>query len=522
MPLTSPHLIDQLLADQQSLSAVEAFSQKHDSGEVPAQEKYYKDLLPIRPPNRGEQYAFEVDLDACTGCKACVAACHSLNGLDENESWRDVGILSGGSEEKPLVQTVTSACHHCVDPACLNGCPTMAYEKDENTGIVRHLDDQCIGCQYCILKCPYDVPKYNKNLGIVRKCDMCIDRLKKGEAPACVQSCPSGAIKIRLIETNEILSRAETPQHAMIAGAFQSDYTKPTTTFRRKTPLPNNISPADERDLTPQHAHLPLVWMLTLTQIGAGIFAAAALLAIFTTSLSETASLWLAITGSLFAIVGIGSSVLHLGSPMGAWRSFLGLKTSWLSREIIVFGGWPPLALTLVGLHFLKLDTWTMPATLATCGVSLLGVFCSVMVYADTRRDFWRIDRTLARFFGTVFLGGSAAAIGILTLTSETPPPSALYLMLGLGALLCISVDALSLLPAREKSWSYAKRSARVQLAPLRKQLVIRWGALLSGFVLISISPLLGAALLLTGEWFAHYLFFTAVTAPKMPGNINS
>ena len=57
----------------------------------------------------------------------------------------------------------------------------MAYDKDPETGIVRHLDDQCIGCQYCVLKCPYDVPKYSERLGIVRKCDMCVGRLRAGE-----------------------------------------------------------------------------------------------------------------------------------------------------------------------------------------------------------------------------------------------------------------------------------------------------------------------------------------------------
>jgi Fe-S-cluster-containing dehydrogenase component len=99
-----------------------------------------------------------------------------MNGLDEGETWHDVGVLFGGTVLKPVQQTITTACHHCVDPACMNGCPVNAYDKDPVTGIVRHLDDQCIGCQYCIWKCPYNVPKYSKKRGIVRKCDMCSSR----------------------------------------------------------------------------------------------------------------------------------------------------------------------------------------------------------------------------------------------------------------------------------------------------------------------------------------------------------
>ena len=98
--------------------------------------------------------------------------------------WRSVGLLHGGTSELPVIQHVTTACHHCVEPACLQGCPVKAFEKDPVTGIVKHLDDQCIGCQYCMLKCPYDVPKYSKSKGIVRKCDMCSDRLAADEAPA--------------------------------------------------------------------------------------------------------------------------------------------------------------------------------------------------------------------------------------------------------------------------------------------------------------------------------------------------
>src|SRR5262245_16341674 len=140
--------LEDLLAEQRDLSAVERFSEWHHTlGPTPA--AWYRDLIPASPPQPGQQYAFEVDLDRCSGCKACVSACHSLNGLDDGEAWRDVGLLVSNDWRLPFQQTVTTACHHCLDPACLNGCPVLAYDKDPITGIVRHLDDQCIGCQYC-------------------------------------------------------------------------------------------------------------------------------------------------------------------------------------------------------------------------------------------------------------------------------------------------------------------------------------------------------------------------------------
>src|SRR5678810_610829 len=127
-------LIDDLLAEQQRLTAVERFARKHDRDALPSQSRYYRDLIPLSKPTAGEQYAFAVDLDICTGCKACVSACHSLNGLEEHEVWRNVGLLHGGSVDHPYQQTITTACHHCLEPGCMEGCPVVAYEKDEQTG----------------------------------------------------------------------------------------------------------------------------------------------------------------------------------------------------------------------------------------------------------------------------------------------------------------------------------------------------------------------------------------------------
>src|SRR4051812_35940100 len=251
-------LVDLLLSEQQDLTPVERFARLHELT-TPAPLARYRHLIPLSKPAAGEQHAFTIDLDRCSGCKACVSACHSLNGLDEGETWRTAGMIVGENSETiaiardgtvssrttPYVQTVTAACHHCVDPACLNGCPVLAYEKDAQTGIVRHLDDQCIGCQYCVLKCPYDVPKYSKRKGIVRKCDMCYGRLSAGEAPACVQACPHEAIRIEIVNQTVVQVSGSMTGARMVPGAFESDYTYPTTRYASAKPVPLNARPAN-------------------------------------------------------------------------------------------------------------------------------------------------------------------------------------------------------------------------------------------------------------------------------------
>ncbi len=263
-------LIDWYLGQQRELTAVEEFSHAQSLDTLALRSRRYASLLPATPPGPGEQYGFEVDLDACSGCKACVSACHSLNGLDENEAWRDVGLLHGGTPELPVMQHVTAACHHCLAPACLSGCPVRAYEKDPRTGIVRHLDDQCIGCQYCIFACPYDVPKYNRRRGIVRKCDMCSDRLASGEAPACVQACPHQAIRIRVVRHEQVVEECETNQ--FLPGAPPPLRTLPTTNYTTRQALPRNLLPADYHSVRREHAHWPLIVMLVLTQLSVGAF----------------------------------------------------------------------------------------------------------------------------------------------------------------------------------------------------------------------------------------------------------
>ena len=528
-------LIDQLLAEQKELTAVERFSQQHENSTDILQKESYYDLIPIRKPSTGEQYSFAVDLDKCTGCKACVVACHSLNGLDKNESWRDVGELV--SLDSPDKQTVTSACHHCADPGCLNGCPVGAYEKIKETGVVKHLDDQCIGCSYCELKCPYDVPKYNKELGIVRKCDMCHDRLAEGEAPACVQSCPNGAISIQLITTEEIRANAA-KQESVINGAFRSDYTLPSTVYTSSRELSSAMTPADEYSVKPSHKHTPLSLMLSLTQLSVGVSVADFLAHWLAPEWSLALQIPLCILAVIFGLTGLACSVLHLGSPMGAWRAFLGLKTSWLSREIILFGMWMPVllghtALTVASQNTTSLPDWfpvisnefLMLTALSTVFLGLVSVFCSIMVYVDTKRAFWTLGKTTSKFMGTVALGGALASLA-LSLIYANSSPAALWLIATASILWKTLADTISLKAAKDTEWSMAKKSALIQLQSLRSTLTLRWVmmsiTIISTLVAIFLPTFAFVAILtlFAGEFLQRQIYFQAVVTLKMPGHL--
>ena len=523
--------LSELLRDQQQLQTpVARFSEAHDRGTAPVLEPIYRDLIPLSKPAPGEQYAFEVDLDACSGCKACVAGCHSLNGLDEEETWRDVGLLVGGTRAHPFQQTITSACHHCADPGCLNGCPVLAYEKDPVTGIVRHLDDQCIGCQYCVLKCPYDVPKYNERLGIVRKCDMCHSRLAVGEAPACVQACPTSAIKIVTVTTH-VGTNIRVDTSKFLPGAPSPDYTQPTTRYVSKKPLPVEAIAADAATLRPQHPHWPLVFMLTFMPMAVGCF-----------SLSyffPAASALLAFTGWLAGAAGLFASVFHLGKPLRAWRVFLGLRKSWLSREAVIFGAWFGLATATAAarlpphvpgfplLHsvYSVLVAHFSLLTAVTAAVGIAGIFCSSMIYIDTHRHLWRAAQTFPRFFGT------GLVLGFATLVAATPTIPYIFSLLA-AVLFKLSVEARVLRPLDEDddTPTAARKTAQMLDGPLRVVHGLRIvSALLAAPLALfihynQISEIFSwgiLLLLLASELAERYLYFRAVVAPKMPGVIS-
>ena len=539
-------LINQALEEQSDMTAVENFAFKHDFHQLPQGSACYKELIPKKTPGPGQQYAFEVNLDQCTGCKACITACHNENGLEEDETWRSVGLIHSVSADKPMMQHVTTACHHCLDPACMNGCPVKAYEKDPVTGVVKHLDDQCIGCQYCILKCPYDVPKYNKKKGIVHKCDMCISRLKVGEAPACVRACPNEAIRITLIETAVV--RQDPSAFVKIPQAPDSNYTLPTTRYVTQKDLTPDMASIDATIFEPEHPHMPLVVMLVLTQLSVGAFCVEW---VVNHSLPDNLRALLmpahVFTGLVFGLLALVASLFHLGRPLYAFRALLGIKTSWLSREILSFGLFAGLAfLYAVQIIYTSakpsLHSEVLGGLVLTVGLG--AVFTSVMVYRDTKRVLWDTPMTFFKFFMTVAMLGTVTVLTVSLSVCLCYSPRHFAdvlqvvgiplagLLVG-STLLKIIGEASIFSHLRNPQMTALKKSAVLMSGALRAWTAQRFiygvvGGIVIPSLLVAVYAYLtpvwtlvwvvGLGLMsVAGELMERYLFFRAVIPLKMP-----
>jgi len=138
----------------------------------------------------------ECDKTLCSGCLACVVAC-----MDQHYDETETEAVSPRiyeervSERTGLTNYVTRSCMHCEDAPCVESCPLNVLEKDEQGFVIVAHQRRCIGCKKCAKVCPYDVPRFNKDMKIV-KCDGCAVRVAHGLAPACVRACNTGALKL--------------------------------------------------------------------------------------------------------------------------------------------------------------------------------------------------------------------------------------------------------------------------------------------------------------------------------------
>ena len=167
-------------------------------------------------PSPGQRKTIEVakliDVSKCIGCKACQVACMEWNdtrdavghnnGVYDNptdlteNSWTVMRYAEVELEQGKLEWLIRKdGCMHCAEPGCLKACPAPGAIVKYTNGIVDFIEENCIGCGNCVTGCPFNVPRISQKDNKAYKCSLCSDRVGVGLEPACVKSCPTGAIR---------------------------------------------------------------------------------------------------------------------------------------------------------------------------------------------------------------------------------------------------------------------------------------------------------------------------------------
>ncbi len=159
-----------------------------------------------------EPVAKLIDISKCIGCKACQVACMQWNDLrDEigtnvgvydnpidltDQSWTVMRFSEIAKDDGSMEWLIRKdGCMHCEDLGCLKACPSPGAIVKYANGIVDFISENCIGCGYCIAGCPFNIPRISKKDNKAYKCSLCSDRVNVGLEPACVKTCPTGAIQ---------------------------------------------------------------------------------------------------------------------------------------------------------------------------------------------------------------------------------------------------------------------------------------------------------------------------------------
>ncbi|MDQ7850357.1 MAG: 4Fe-4S dicluster domain-containing protein [Armatimonadota bacterium] len=158
--------------------------------------------------------AILIDIARCIGCRSCEAACKAYHNFPQGEArdlsptaWTYVRTIALQSPRPHLNlgdggagrRTFKVQCMHCLTPACASACPVAALQKTPQ-GPVVYDASRCIGCRYCMVACPFQVPRFEwrSPLPRITKCNMCAERQQRRELPACVEACPVGALQFGL------------------------------------------------------------------------------------------------------------------------------------------------------------------------------------------------------------------------------------------------------------------------------------------------------------------------------------
>ncbi len=277
--------------------------------------------------------SFILDVNKCTGCHACAMACQIANDLPVTQPWREVRTFNELHVPDVELMHLSLACNHCADAPCMEQCPARAFRRDEKTGAVLIDADSCIGCRYCAWVCPYGAPRFDEERGVMTKCNFCVDKQHEGGEPACVTSCPTDALTWGELTDEEHIQDVPGFAQAGIGPAIRIE------PLRSKRLVPEMTHPPAmppwrrlRGKITP---HITLVheWTLALFTVMVPV-----LVGVFTAwRFGGAAPDWKIFLG--IGVAGMAMSASHLGRKDRSWRAALHLDESWLSREIVLVGG---------------------------------------------------------------------------------------------------------------------------------------------------------------------------------------
>jgi Fe-S-cluster-containing dehydrogenase component len=138
-----------------------------------------------------------VNIDSCVRCFSCEAACRQENNLSVETQSRWCQVMTVGPRwvsQELHMDFAPIMCFQCDDAICSQFCPVGAISRTED-GIVHVNCEACVGCELCVLACPFGCMYYNAVEGVAGKCELCAERVDKGLEPACVQHCIGGALQ---------------------------------------------------------------------------------------------------------------------------------------------------------------------------------------------------------------------------------------------------------------------------------------------------------------------------------------
>jgi Fe-S-cluster-containing dehydrogenase component/DMSO reductase anchor subunit len=276
---------------------------------------------------------FIFDMNKCVGCEACVVACQIENFNVTTVPWRSVSVYNEFQHPALPLFHFSLACNHCDDARCMAGCPANAFRVDPILRTVDHDPDLCIGCRYCTWTCPYEAPRYVATKGVVEKCTLCKKRIAEGRSPNCVNLCPTGALEFGELDpaqTGDLPGFAGSAYRPAISIVSPRKKDGPLTaahslTAGEMSTFKRTVS-KNERKST-LITEWPLVVFTFLAALLVGGFAAE----------TQNGLVLNPLAFLVLAAGGMAVSTIHLGKPLLAWRAMLNTRTSWLSREVVLF-----------------------------------------------------------------------------------------------------------------------------------------------------------------------------------------